>query len=64
MNTRLTSISRSRTESTQRTSERGLALFFIITLGWMGICGGGAILVARGTLTLPLAPLALISVAG
>lgn len=43
---------------------RGLALFFSLTLCWMGLCGGLAILVAHGWLTLPIAPLALISIGG
>jgi membrane protease YdiL (CAAX protease family) len=41
-----------------------LPLFFTLTLGWMGICGGLAILVARGPLTVPLPFLALISLGG
>lgn len=45
-------------------SGRGLAIFFALTLGWMGLCGGLAILVAHGWLTLPLSPLALISIGG
>lgn len=63
MNTQL-SIPLPRTESTKRSGARGLPLFFTLTLGWMGLCGGLAILVAHGALALPLPPLALISLGG
>ena len=64
MSTELTSIPLLGTGYIKKTSGRGLILFFIITLGWMGICGGLAILVAYGLLALPLSPLALISIGG
>jgi len=42
----------------------GLILFFALTLGWMGICGGAAIMVAHDLFAFPLSPLALISIGG
>lgn len=64
MNTRFPSIPLPRTEATTWSSGRGLTIFFTLTLGWMGLCGGLAILVAHGLLTLPLPPLLLISLGG
>lgn len=64
MNTGLPSLPRPRTAATPQSNGRGLPLFVTLTLGWMGICGGLAILVAHGALALPLPPLALISLGG
>jgi uncharacterized protein len=64
MKTPLTTNTMNRPEATTQSSAQGLILFFALTLGWMGLCGGLAILVAQGLLTLPLAPLALISIGG
>ncbi|MCB0128760.1 MAG: hypothetical protein KDE58_41125, partial [Caldilineaceae bacterium] len=60
----MTSIPQPRTESAKRAGARGLIRFFSLTLGWMGVCGSVAILVAHGLLTAPISPLALISIGG
>lgn len=64
MNTRLASITPNRVTSTTRSSLRGLILFFALALGWMGACGGVAILIAQGFINLPIPPLVLISIGG
>lgn len=64
MNTQLASITPNLATSTKRSSMRGLILFFAVTLGWMGVCGGVAILIAQELIGLPIPPLALISIGG
>jgi membrane protease YdiL (CAAX protease family) len=64
MNTVHESIPMNMTKAVSQSNPRGLPLFFSLTLGWMALCGGLAMLVAQGVLHLPLTPLALVSIGG